>query len=831
MRICACTSVVAVVLCSVVLGIAQSAKSSAPERIVIEASRPILPPAPADFVGGTATNRHGEAIGMNERYLTLNGRPWLPVMGEFHFTRVPAEEWEEEILKMKAAGVQIVAAYVIWIHHEEVEDRYDWSGERDLRRFVELCGKHDMYVYLRIGPWAHGEARNGGFPDWLLKKTDKTRSNDPVYLSYVDKWYAEIAGQVRGLLWKGGGPVIGIQFENEYGLRGPGQGEEHILRLKQAAIALGLDVPIYSVTGWDNAVVPKKEVVAVFGGYPDAPWDSSMDALPPSEVYAFRFGSRVSGNMGVIGGGGSAKEAPSQRFPFMTAEMGGGVQDTYHRRPVIAPDDVAAMTPVMLGSGVNLYGTYMFQGGENPQGKLTTLQESQATGYPTDVPVKSYDFQAPLSQFGEERELLRKVKVTNYFLNDFGEQLAPMVSFAPDKVPKDSSDFSVARVSVRTNGQSGFLFFNNYARGSEMSARPAFQVQVRLAGHELDIPDRPVDLPSGAYGIWPFEMQLGLIHLRYATAQLLCRTRNGNSDTYYFVTTPGVSPQIVLVSGGENSIEARGKVERRSGLMRVTDIAPSFKPSIVASDRAGHTTRIVLLTSEDAENAWRLDANGEHLLITRAQYFSSAEKVVLQSGDPKFSFTVIPPISAPHGKSVSVKEISHFNFATGFTTSLPAANPALKVEQVRDAGAVPAVNLGPALDWRPHGVALAPDDTAFSAAAQWNITIPSSDWVGVRNLFLQIKYDGDVARLMAGGNLLNDNFYNGEAWRVGLARYRDAIAAGSLMLELLPRRADSPIFLESRFRDPSFTSGQRAILKSAELIPMYELKLNFDTGP
>jgi len=49
---------------------------------------------------------------------------------------------------------------------------------------------------------------------------------------------------------------------------------------------------------------------------------------------------------------------------------------------VIHPDDIAAMFPVMLGSGVNLYGTYMLQGGENPDGKRTTVQESQATGYP-----------------------------------------------------------------------------------------------------------------------------------------------------------------------------------------------------------------------------------------------------------------------------------------------------------------------------------------------------------------------------------------------------------------------------------------------------------------
>ena len=46
-------------------------------------------------------------------------------------------------------------------------------------------------------------------------------------------------------------------------------------------------------------------------------------------------------------------------------------------------------------------GYYMFHGGRNPDGKLTTLQESQATGYPNDLPVKSYDFNAPLGEFGQ----------------------------------------------------------------------------------------------------------------------------------------------------------------------------------------------------------------------------------------------------------------------------------------------------------------------------------------------------------------------------------------------------------------------------------------------
>ena len=104
-------------------------------------------------------------------------------MGEFHFARYPEKYWQEELAKMKEDGVSVVAAYVFWIHHEEIEGQFDWSGQRDLRHFVELCRQEGLYVYLRIGPWDHGEARNGGFPDWLVAKGIGLRGNDPEYLA------------------------------------------------------------------------------------------------------------------------------------------------------------------------------------------------------------------------------------------------------------------------------------------------------------------------------------------------------------------------------------------------------------------------------------------------------------------------------------------------------------------------------------------------------------------------------------------------------------------------------------------------------------------------
>ena len=70
---------------------------------------------------------------------------------------------------MKAAGVNVISAYVIWIHHEEIQGQFDWTDQRDLRAFAQLCARHGMYLIARIGPWDHAEVRNGGLPDWVLK--------------------------------------------------------------------------------------------------------------------------------------------------------------------------------------------------------------------------------------------------------------------------------------------------------------------------------------------------------------------------------------------------------------------------------------------------------------------------------------------------------------------------------------------------------------------------------------------------------------------------------------------------------------------------------------
>ena len=812
-----------------ILVCATASHSKAQSLITVDASH-FSSPDQSSFHGGTSTSPVGQSIGLNSQYLTLDGKPWLPVMGEFHYTRVPESEWEEEILKAKAAGVNILATYVIWIHHQEVEGKFDWAGRRDLRHFVQLCGKHGIYVYVRIGPWAHAEARNGGFPDWLLKKAPHSRENDPTYLGYVAKYYDQIGEQLRGELWKDGGPVIGVQLENEYAYRGPEAGDAHILELKKLAQAAGLDVPLYSVTGWDGAVVPKGAVIAVFGGYPDMPWDGSISDLPPQEVYVFRFGSRVTGNMGMIGMKNDNSAAETYDFPFMTAEMGGGVQDTYHRRPVVQPDDVAAMVPVMLGSGVNLYGSYMFQGGENPDGILTTLQESQRTGYATDVPVKSYDFQAPLGEFGQERETLRKLKVYDYFMNDFGATLAPMETYAPSVLPSSTQDLSVPRISVRTDGQSGFLFFNNYVRNEKMPARVGFQVSIELPHENLKVPAQPITLPSGSYGLWPFNMRIAGAMLQYATAQPFTRLDSTNGTIVYFVATRGVLPEFVWEDTPGISITASHAKAHHEGKLTIIDsIEPSLAPVITLQEGHGKCVHIVLLDQDRAENLWRVRFDhSSHLVLTHDQFWNDGSQVHLdRNGDPHFEFVVTPQLKKAPSASVALHGTDE-PWSSSFSATLLKANSEFTMTQTAKDGQVPPVPIGPAVSWR-KGVAMAPDEAAFSDAAQWSIQIPEQDWHGVKDFFLRVDYDGDLARLSADRKLLDDNFYNGEPWEIGLRRFRASVDESPITLSILSRRKDAPIFLERPFREEG--EGQVMKLNHVQLIPQYELSFDLPRTP
>ena len=135
----------------------------------------------------------GGTLGATNRFLTRDGSPWIPIAGEMHYSRIAAERWDTELAKMAAAGIDVVSTYVFWNHHEEREGEWDFSGNRNVRRFVELCARHGLHVIVRLGPFCHGEVRNGGLPDWLYGKSYEVRSLDAGFLDAVRGLYAHLS--------------------------------------------------------------------------------------------------------------------------------------------------------------------------------------------------------------------------------------------------------------------------------------------------------------------------------------------------------------------------------------------------------------------------------------------------------------------------------------------------------------------------------------------------------------------------------------------------------------------------------------------------------------
>ena len=488
-------------------------------------------------------NPKGEEINVTSRYFTRNGKPWIGVMGEFHFSRYSRENWHRELAKMKAGGITIVSTYLFWIYHEEIEGKMDFGGDNDIRAFIEECKDVGLDVVIRIGPWAHGECRNGAFPDWLLKKDYKLRDNNEEYLAVVKKWYQSIYNEVKGLFYKDGGNIIAVQIENEFV-----DNAEHLAKLKEIAVECGFIAPIYTVTGWNSASgakIPVDEVVPVFGGYCEAPWENHMNRLSPSPHYFF---NRMR-NDSAIGTDLIAKtqsdgwQLPYERYPFATCELGGGIEVTHHRRPIIKPMDIYAVSLVKLGDGNNLVGYYMYHGGTNKIGELSTFNETKATGYPNDYPILSYDFQAPLSEYGEVREQYGLLNMLHMFVNDFGEEFAPMIAVdSGNTVAAD--DTNSLRYGMRTNGKSGFVFVNHYQRLTELAD---IENAVISAGN-VEFP--PIDVKGEVSFFMPFNMKMGDSVLEYATAQPLCKC----DDTYFFAEIPNIKAEYKFSKGSANIV-------------------------------------------------------------------------------------------------------------------------------------------------------------------------------------------------------------------------------------------------------------------------------------
>ena len=112
-------------------------------------------------------------------------------------------------------------------------------------------------------------------------------------------------------------------------------------------------------------------------------------------------------------------------------------------------------------------------------------------------------------------------------------------------------------------------------------------------------------------------------------------------------------------------------------------------------------------------------------------------------------------------------------------------------------------------------VAAAPVEKDFEDAAVWEISgLESLSSSG--DFYLQINYRGDVARVYADGQLVEDNYWNGKTM---LVRVSDLVGK-RVELRILPLGKDYPIYLqrEQRALLDAAPNGQLLSLDSIKVI-------------
>lgn len=755
-------------------------------------------------------NPQGDEISFTNYYMQWNGEPFFGICGEIHFSRYDHTKWEEALLKMKAAGVNIIATYIFWIHHEEEQGKFCWDGNLNLRKFIELCGKHELKLILRVGPFCHGECRNGGLPDWLYGRPFEVRSNDPAYLTYVKNLYDEIGIQAQNQMFKDGGPVIGVQLENEYLHAGApwemtnGQTNEfvpagqdgmaHMEQLKILATEAGLVAPIYTSTGWGGAAVLKDEVLPLYGGYAYTPWNVTEEQpkQPPTIEFLFQ---DYHNNLCTVPG--FEPPYPPEDYPYACCEMGGGMQAWYLARFQVEPETVEAMTIQKIAGGCNFIGYYVFHGGSQPVGKHSYMNEKTN-------PKISYDYQAPIGEFGQIRESYKRLKLLFSFARTFSEGLSQMATMLPENFGElEPTDTEHVRFAVRASKGSGYVFLNNVQDHVEMKDHEGVAIRLELDEEILSLPeDGGFLLKSGVSAILPFNFWVGEIMLKYAVAQPITRIMGATSPEYFFFTPEGMTPEFCFDESTVQHLHSEDAVIRyTNGRIYVTFVGKT-EGLIHLRSRDGKETVIHLLSREQAMDLWDIELWGKRrLVISETPFTVNGDELSFYSRDShSTSFAVYPPVNHALVSNYNTLRLTDREDCHGFEYyELPL----------------------PAYTFQP--------DVHKFGDRKASVAVPAEAWdtEHLHELFLAVHYVGDIGNASINGRLVGDHFWNGDVWELGLMQHEQELRELPLDLYVAPARKGKLVRSDSAMAvQHTFVGLEESSIERVSLIPEWVIKVN-----
>ncbi|MGG5171067.1 glycoside hydrolase family 35 protein [Pseudarthrobacter sp. J1738] len=315
--------------------------------------------------------------------LFRDAQPHRILAGAIHYFRVHPEQWQDRLRRLKAMGANTVDTYVAWNFHQPKEDQApDFTGWRDLGRFIDIAAEEGLDVIVRPGPYICAEWDNAGFPAWLTAIPGiGLRCNDPVFTGAIEKWFDALLPIIATRQAAQGGPVVALQVENEYGSYG--DDAEYIHWNKTALTERGITETLFTADGGNDYFLDG-------GSVPDIWATATLGSRGDEAVATWE------------------RRRPGE--PFFNVEFWGGWFDHWnehhHTRPAA---EAASEMRKMLDLGGHVC-VYMAHGGTN----FGLGSGANHNGTHIEPTVTSYDSDAPIAENGELTEKFHAMR-TEFF--------------------------------------------------------------------------------------------------------------------------------------------------------------------------------------------------------------------------------------------------------------------------------------------------------------------------------------------------------------------------------------------------------------------------------
>ncbi|MEH7014233.1 beta-galactosidase [Neobacillus niacini] len=298
-------------------------------------------------------------ITYDQKSWKINNERIFILSAAIHYFRLPRAEWSEVLDKAKAGGCNTIETYIPWNFHEMNEGEWDFSGDKDLAHFFQLCADKGLYVIARPGPYICAEWDFGGFPWWLsTKKGIQYRSAEPIFLQYVDKYFDKVIPIIDEFQLTKNGTVIMVQVENEFQAYGKPD-KTYMEYLRDSMIAMGIEVPFVTCYGAVDGAVEFRNF-----------WSNSKHA---ATILDERFSDQPKGVM---------------EFWIGWFEQWGG-----NKANQKTPEQLERECYQLLSNGFTAINYYMYFGGTNFDhwgGRTGGEQTFSTTSYDYDVAIDEY---------------------------------------------------------------------------------------------------------------------------------------------------------------------------------------------------------------------------------------------------------------------------------------------------------------------------------------------------------------------------------------------------------------------------------------------------------